>query len=92
MKKLLLFIPLFLCSCSNIKWVTVDHGRIVMQNNEPVNIVGNPPMYCHYENSLQTFSGYFMYRKDDGTIILDDFGRGTIQLMDNPICKLGFNE
>jgi hypothetical protein len=91
MKKLLLLVPFLFIGCSSIRFVTIEHGRIVTQNNQPVNIVGNPPMICHYEDSQQTFEGYFMYQKDDETIVLDDFGRGTIQLMDNPICQLGFN-
>lgn len=89
MKKYFIFlIPLCLSSCTSIKFVTVEKGAIVTDKGEKVSIVGNPPLTCHYENSPQVFSGYFMHLKDDGTIVLDDFGRGTIELMDNPVCKL----
>lgn len=92
MKKLLFIISFILTSCSSIKFVTVDHGRLITQDKQPINILGNPLMVCHYENSPQTFSGYFIYLKEDGTIVLDDFGRGTIQLMDSPICRLGYGD
>lgn len=88
MKYLWLVVPLILSSCSSIRYVTVDHGQVISQDNRHLTIIGNPPMVCHYENSPQTFSGYFMYLKDDGTIVLDDFGRGNIELMDNPTCEL----
>jgi hypothetical protein len=32
-----------------------------------------------------------MYETDDGVIVLDDFGKGTIQLMDGPVCIFGLN-
>jgi hypothetical protein len=88
MRSLWLVAPLLLVGCSSIKYVTVDHGRIVTQDNKHVNIVGNPPMVCHYPNSTMTFSGYFIYQQDDGTIVLDDFGRGNIYLQSDPICEL----
>ena len=91
MKYLWLVIPLFFMGCSTIKFVTVEHGQIITQNHKPVNIVGNPPLTCHYENSTQVFSGYFEYQKEDGTIVLDNFGQGTIELMGNSICKLGLD-
>lgn len=91
MKYLLLLSPLLLTSCSSIRYVTVDHGQLITQNNEPVSIVGNPPVVCHYEDSSKVWSGYFMYLKEDGTIVLDDFGRGNIELMDSPICRLGYD-
>ena len=90
MKYLWLLTPLLFIGCSSIKFVTVNHGQLVTQNNQPVDIVGSPPLRCHYDFSPQAFSGYFMYLKDGGIIVLDDFGRGTIQLMDGPICKLGY--
>lgn len=89
MKYFWFVIPLMLIGCSSVRFVTVSHGQLVTQDNRPVNIVGNPPMVCHYENSTQKFSGYFMYQKEDGTILLDDFGRGTIELLDSPVCTLG---
>ena len=91
MKYLWLVVPLILTGCSSIRFVTVDKGQLVTQDNRPVSIIGNPPMVCSYDNSPQTFSGYFMYQKEDGTIVLDDFGRGTIQLMDGPVCRLGYD-
>lgn len=90
MKYLLLSsVALLLSACSSIRFVTVEHGQLVTQNQQRVNIVGNPPMVCHYVGSVTTYSGYFMYQDDGGAILLDDFGRGTIRLLNNPICKLG---
>lgn len=89
--KLFLFstiVSLLLTGCSNIRYVTMDHGQLITQDNRPVNIVGNPPMVCYYANSSKTFSGYFMYQDNDGLIVLDDFGHGSIYLRDNPICEL----
>lgn len=86
MKYLWLILPLFMTGCSSIRYVTVDHGTLVTQDNRPVNIVGNPPMVC--QTISKTYSGYFEYQDDDGTIVLDNFGRGTILLCDNPICEL----
>ena len=88
MKYLWLAVPLLLSSCTSIRYVTTEHGHLITDRKEPVNIVGNPPMVCHYKGSASTYSGYFMYQKDDGTILLDDFGRGTIELPGNPICEL----
>lgn len=88
MKYLWFIITLLLTSCSSIKYVTIDHGQIVTQNNKAISIVGNPPMVCHYANSTKTWSGYFMYLKDDQTIVLDNFGKGNIEMADNPICEL----
>lgn len=87
MKYLWLVVPLLMTGCSSVRFVTVEHNRVVTQDHVPVNIVGNPPLACHYENSPQTFSGYFMY-EEDGMIVLDDFGRGTIYLQSNPTCEL----
>ena len=88
MKYLWLCVPLLLTGCTSIRYVTEDHGHLVTQDSKPVSIIGNPPMVCHYANSTKTWSGYFMYVKDDGTVVLDNFGRGNIELMDNPICEL----
>jgi uncharacterized protein YcfL len=89
MKYFWFVIPLMLIGCSSVRFVTVSHGQLVTQDNRSVNILGNPPMVCHYENSPQTFSGYFMYQREDGAILLDDFGRGTVELYDSPVCTLG---
>jgi hypothetical protein len=91
MKYLWLIAPLLLSGCSSIKYVTVDHGQLITENNKHLIIVGNPPMVCHYEDSPQTWSGYFVYLKEDGTVVLDDFGRGNIELMDSPICRLEYD-
>lgn len=92
MKYLWLAVPFLLVGCSSIKYVTMDHGHILTQDHKPVNIVGNPPMICHYANSTKTWSGYFMYLKDDGTIVLDNFGRGNIFLRENSICELKLDD
>jgi hypothetical protein len=89
MKYLWLVVPLLLTGCSSIRWVTVDHGQLVTQDNRPVNIVGNPPMVCKYIDSSETYPGYFMYY-DSGLVVLDNFGQGTIYLVGSPICKLGY--
>jgi hypothetical protein len=83
--------PLLVTGCSSIRFVTVDHNKLVTQDGAPVSIVGNPPVVCHYDNSSQTFSGYFMYETDDGVIVLDDFGRGIIELMNGPVCMFGYD-
>jgi uncharacterized protein YcfL len=89
--KLYLFSVLALLSlvgCSSIQYVTVDHDEgFINQNNKHVTILGNPPMICHYENSPQTWSGYFIY-EENGVIVLDDFGKGNIYLYDSPKCEL----
>lgn len=87
MRYILILMSVFLTGCSSVRYVTMDHGQLVTQSNQPVDIVGNPPMMCHYENSPKMWSGYFMYHEND-MIVLDDFGRGTIEMMDNPICEL----
>jgi hypothetical protein len=87
-------LSIFLClltSCSSIRWITIEKGQIVTQNNQPVHIVGNPPMVCTYADSLETFSGYFMYQENN-IIALDAFGTATIYLAGNPVCKLGYDE
>lgn len=91
MKYLWLLVPLSFIGCSSIKFVTMDHGRLVTQNNQPVNIIGNPPMVCNYIDSIETYSGYFIYQKEDWAIVLDNFGQGIIELQDDPICKLGYD-
>lgn len=87
MRYLWLVIPLALIGCSSVRFVTTDHGRLVTQDGTHVNIVGNPPMVCT-TSSGKVYSGYFEYQDDDGTIVLDDFGRGTFYLRDNPKCEL----
>jgi|SRR5579872_1323938 len=82
---------LSLVGCTSIRYVTLDHGQVVTENKKPVNIVGNPPMVCHYEDSPQTWSGYFIYAEPD-VIVLDDFGRGNIYLYDNPKCELRLDD
>jgi hypothetical protein len=92
MKYLWLAVPLLLSSCTSIRYVTTDHGHLVTDAHERVNIIGNPPMDCHYDGSEEVFSGYFMYQEDNGTILLDAFGTGTIRLGGSPICELSHND
>lgn len=80
-----------LIGCSSIRYVTVDHGHIVTQNGQRVDIVGNPPMICHTADG-KTYSGYFEYQDDDGTIVLDDFGRGTILIRTAVKCELRLDD
>lgn len=91
MKYLWLLVPLSFIGCSSIRFVTVDHGQLVTQNKEPVNIVGNPPMVCSYSDSSEAYSGYFMYQEND-MVVLDNFGQETIYLAGNPICTLGYDQ
>jgi len=91
MKYLLFIVPLLLSSCTSIRYVTTEKGHLITDRHEPVNIVGNPAMTCHYEDSDEYYCGYFMYQNDDGTIVLDNFGEGTISFSGNPICTLGFD-
>jgi hypothetical protein len=86
MKYLWLLAPLLVTGCSSVRYVTTDHGHIITQNNQRVNIVGNPPVICHTCGG-KIYSGYFEYQ-DDGTIVLDDFGRGTILIRDCAVCEL----
>jgi hypothetical protein len=69
----------------------MDHGQLVTQNNQPVKIVGNPPMVCSYADSSKAYSGYFIYQ-ENGMILLDNFGFETIYLMGNPVCRLGYEQ
>jgi hypothetical protein len=84
---LLLLIPLMLSSCSSIRYVTTDHGRLVTDLNKPVEIVGNPPVVCQVKGSDRVYTGYFMYQDDDGTILLDDYGRSVIRLHEPVVCR-----
>ncbi len=89
MKYTLILVSLLLMAgCSSIKYVTVEHGQIVTDQHQPVDILGNPPVECHYQGYSKVYSGYFMYQDDDGSIVLDDFGRGIIILHGKPICVL----
>ena len=92
MKRLFLLSSLIgFIGCSSIRYVTVDHGHIITQNGQKVNIVGNPPMIC-YTIDNRKYSGYFEYQDDDGTIVLDDFGRGTILIRTDVRCELRLDD
>lgn len=88
MKYTLLIISLMLTGCTSIKFVTTEHGRLVTDKHEPVQILGNPPVACNLLGFNKVYTGYFMYQDDNGTIFLDDYGRGTIELQGEVICKL----
>jgi hypothetical protein len=88
MRYLWLAVPLLLSSCTSIRYVTVEKGHLVTDAHAPVNIIGNPPVDCSYPGSDEVFSGYFMYVEDNGTIVLDDYGRDVIRLRGNVICTL----
>lgn len=88
MRYLWLAIPLLLSSCTSIRYVTVEDRHLVTDAHARVNIVGNPPMDCQYDGSDEVFSGFFMYQEDNGTILLDAFGKGVIRLSGSPICTL----
>lgn len=83
-------LSVFLClltSCSSVEWIVIDHGQLVTQDREPVNIIGNPPMDCTYPDSEEVFSGFFMYKTDDGVIVLDAFGQGEWRLKGDVTCR-----
>lgn len=81
-------LPLVLVTgCSSIRYVTTDHGRLVTQDGKPVDMIGNPPLICHTEKG-KTYSGYFEYQDEDGTIVLDNFGRGITIIRDRALCEL----
>lgn len=86
-KYLLLIAPLLLSSCTSIQYVRTHDDMLFTQDKEPVNIVGNPPVACHLYGFNKEYSGYFMYQDDDGTIFIDDYGRGTIQLQGDVVCR-----
>ena len=88
MKYVWVVLPLFFVGCSSIKYVTVIHGQIYSQRHEPVNIVGNPPLICTDIQTQRKFSGYFIRQDDDGTVLLDNFGKGTFFLRGDLTCEL----
>jgi hypothetical protein len=88
MRYLWLVVPLWLSSCTSIRYVTVEKGHLVTDAHAPVNIIGNPPVDCSYPGSSDVFSGYFMYVADNGTIFLDNYGRNIIRLHGDVICTL----
>lgn len=88
MRYLWLLVPLMLTSCTSIRYVTTDHGHLVTDKQERVQIIGNPPVECNLVGFNKVYSGYFMYQDDDGSIVLDDYGRGTIRLQGDVECRL----
>lgn len=88
MKYLLLLVPLMLSSCVSVQYVKTNNNRLLTQDNQPVNIVGNPPVACNLVGFNKVYTGYFMYQDYDGSVVLDDYGRGTIRLQDDVVCKL----
>lgn len=88
MKYLLLLTPLMLTSCTNIQYVKTQDNLLVTQDNQHVNIVGNPPVACNLVGFNRVYTGYFIYQADDGIVVLDDYGRGNIELQGDVVCKL----
>ena len=88
MRYLLLILPLLFTGCSSIKFVTTEKGHLVTDRHEPVQILGNPPVACHLLGQDNVYTGFFMYQDDDGTIVIDDYGRRTIRLRGDVVCKL----
>lgn len=86
MRYLSLLLPLMLIGCTNIQYVRTHDDLLFTQDNEPVNMVGNPLLACHLTGFNNVYTGYFMYQDDEGTIFLDDYGRGTIQLQGDVTC------
>lgn len=89
---LLLLVPLMLSSCTSIRYITTDHGRLVTENNKPVEILGNPPVDCQVAGTDTVYSGYFMYQADDGTILLDEFGTDVVKLRGDVTCTFEHEE
>ena len=87
MKYLILLAPLLLSSCTSIQYVRTDNNRLVTDKSKPVNIVGNPPVACNLVGFNKVYTGYFMYQDDDGSVVLDDYGRGTIRLQGDVVCR-----
>ena len=87
MKYFLAIISLLFSSCTSIRYVTVDKGHLVTDAHARVSIVGNPPMDCTYPDSEEVFSGFFMYKTDDGVIVLDAFGQGEWRLKGDVTCR-----
>jgi hypothetical protein len=86
MKYLWLLAPLLLSSCTSIQYVRTHDNLLFTQDKQPVDIVGNPPLACHLTGFNKVYTGYFMYQDDAGTIFLDDYGRGTIELQGDVTC------
>jgi hypothetical protein len=88
MKKLLLIFPLFFVGCSEVRYVTVEHGQIINDDKRPVNIVGNPEMACYDSKNQLITKGYFVRQTEEGNFIIDEFGKRYV-LVENPNCRLG---
>ena len=88
MRYLALLIPLLFSGCTSVQYIKTHDNRLVTQDNESVNIVGDPLLACHLTGFNKIYTGYFMYQDDAGTIFLDDYGRGTIELQGDVTCQL----
>lgn len=90
MKYLWLLVSLSFIGCSNIRWITVEKGRIVSENRNPVEILGNPVMSCfNWKNELIS-EGYFVQQTEDGSFLIDEYGKD-FTIIENPNCRLGPN-
>jgi hypothetical protein len=90
MKKLFLLCPLCFMGCASVQWVQTDHGRVVSEHGQTLNIVGNPRLTCYKENALIT-DGYFVRQTEEGTFLIDEFGKRFV-LIENPVCRVNSNE
>lgn len=91
---LILSATLTLClltSCTFVRFATVDHGQIVDQSKRPLDIEGRPRMTCINSKKQVVADGYFVFQKDDGSFVIDEFGKRYVTVK-NPVCLLGSNE
>jgi hypothetical protein len=90
--KIIYFISfLFFIGCSSIKFITIEHGKIVTNTGQPINLVGNPRLTCYSNKGEIIADGYFVRQDVNNAFIIDEFGK-TYVTISNPVCRLGRNE
>ena len=77
-----------LTSCGSIRFVTVEHGRILTENKQSLQIIGNPVITCYNRQNELIATGYFVKQKED-SFIIDEYGKDYVEVK-NSICKLGY--
>ena len=91
MRKFLFLLIPFVAGCSSVRLVQTDHGRVVDQAYRPVDIVGNPRLTCFNKNNDLIADGFFVYQKDNGDFVIDEFGVG-YKTVSDPRCIFNSND
>jgi hypothetical protein len=90
--KIVILMSLFLLtSCTSIRYVETDHGHIITDRGQPVNIIGNPRLTCFNQSGEVIADGFFVRQLDDGSFVIDEFGFDYL-IVNNPLCQLNSNE